>query len=166
MTIPCEDMQNAAQQPFMQRIQLITTLVVCMGFLLAPAGCTPNISDRDVKTVSVDQALKEMGTRRGLLGMSGKISSAWVDARNRAAYDSEHIPDAMSLPFSELERRHRQLEDIEVIVVYGEDYADPVAKAMSKRLKALGYHGVLTLNGGLRAWKDAGNETAPMANPG
>ena len=42
------------------------------------------------------------------------------------------------------------------MIVYGNDYNDPVADGMSKRLIELGHKDVRTLMGGLRAWKADG----------
>lgn len=125
---------------------------------LGGSGCTKSTSDRDLELVTVDQALKESSGQRGLLGISSGRSSIWVDPRPEAAYAAEHIEGAINIPFPDVDRLHKKLEEYDVIVVYDSDYGDVLASAMSKRLLELGHDDVLTLKGGLRAWKDAGNE--------
>jgi 3-mercaptopyruvate sulfurtransferase SseA len=122
-------------------------------------GCSSKkTSDRSLRMVTVNDALKESSTKKGLLGMSGRLNTVWVDARGRADFDGGHIPGAVHLPFSELDRQHKRLEDYDVVIVYDADYPNELARGMSKKLIELGHGDVLTLKGGLRAWKDAGNE--------
>jgi rhodanese-related sulfurtransferase len=141
------------------------TAILTISALLLGAGCATKTSDRSLKVVTVGEALKESSGKRGLLGMSGGAASIWIDPRPRAAYDAEHIPGAINMPFPEVERLHKKLSDYDVIVVYDADYGDVLASAMSKKLIELGHRDVLTLKGGLRAWKDDGNDVEPVKTP-
>jgi 3-mercaptopyruvate sulfurtransferase SseA len=121
-------------------------------------GCPQKTDDNDLAMVSPEAALEAMQTRSGVLGI-GKTKSAWVDPRSLDAYRKGHIPGAVHLPFADVADDHEfLLEDVNVIVVYGDDYNDVKAKAMSKRLIELGYKDVRTLTGGLRQWTSQGHE--------
>ena len=64
---------------------------------------------------------------------------------------------AINLPFGRVTEDHeRVLAGYDLLIVYGDDYNDPIAEAMSKRLLNLGYKDVRTLRGGITAWTDAG----------
>ena len=130
----------------------LASAVVLLTLLL---GCSRKISDRDLVIISSAEAsrLTEDGT--GLLGM--RKQSVFLDPRIPRNYSEGHIPDAINIPFSEISRRYETLRPYRVIVVYGNDYNDLKANAMSKRLLDLGLSDVRTLRGGLEAWVTAGN---------
>jgi len=120
-------------------------------------GCGNETNDASLVMVDPSSAVKAMENRSGVLGL-GKTQGAWVDPRPLDAYRKGHIPNAIHLPFPKVIDEHETaLEGITVIVVYGDDYNDAVAKAMSKRLLELGYKDVRTLTGGLRQWTSQGN---------
>jgi 3-mercaptopyruvate sulfurtransferase SseA len=116
------------------------------------------ISDRNLVLIDSTEAMDVVEGRKRLLGLAGASQGTWVDPRSERAYREGHIPGAISLPFKNVTTDRRQLEGYDVLVVYGDDYKDPIAEAMSKRLMELGFKDVRTLRGGLRAWTDAGNE--------
>ena len=127
-------------------------------FSICGGGCQQKISDRDLVYVSPSEGIKIVkGDADKLLGLIGSKSGVWVDPRPREDYLDGHIPGAISLPLKTVATYHTQLEDYDIIVVYGNVYRDPVAYSMSKRLLQLDYDDVRTLEGGLRAWKDAGH---------
>jgi rhodanese-related sulfurtransferase len=136
---------------------LAATLLAAAG--QAATGCgEKKFSDRDLVLVGVEEAIEAVGTRKKLLGLAGETTGAWVDPRSERAYREGHIPGAISLPFQYVTTRRRVLDGYDVLVVYGDDYDDPVADGMSKRLMELGFKDVRTLRGGLLAWKSAGFE--------
>ena len=49
-------------------------------------------------------------------------------------------------------------KNFELFIVYDSDYDDVMAKAASKRLLELGYDGVFTIRGGIKAWQREGYE--------
>ena len=61
------------------------------------------------------------------------------------------------MPLERLQSDYLELNQYHVLVVYGNDYNDPVAVAASKSLIELGFE-VRTLRGGLRAWTADGRE--------
>ncbi len=127
---------------------------------LAGAGCGgPSTSDKSIELVDPNDAqLLVRGTRKGLLIFGANKTGAWVDPRGENAYRQGHIPGAIHMPFKDVADEHKLLRRFDVLVVYGKGYADPLADAMSKRLIALGHSDVRTLEGGLQAWTEAGNE--------
>ncbi|MHC4129087.1 MAG: rhodanese-like domain-containing protein [Planctomycetota bacterium] len=114
------------------------------------------ISDRDLVLIDSTEAMDLVEGRKKLLGLAGASNGAWVDPRSEKAYREGHIPGAISLPFQHVTNERRRVEGYDVLIVYGDDYKDPIADAMSKRLMDLGFKDVRTLRGGLRAWTEAG----------
>lgn len=129
-------------------------LLAGMCWLAACAGVTT--SDRDIALLSPDAAEAAVAQRSGVLGIGGGSTGVFVDSRSRSAYDEQHLPGAVSLPFSEVTRDHKRLDDYHTLIVYGDDYNDAVAQAMTKRLIELGHDRVYLLRGGLRGWEAAG----------
>ena len=117
------------------------------------------ISDKNLSFLGPDEAMEEVQGRKRLLGLAGKTAGVWVDARAAAEFRAGHIPGAINLPLDRVVAEHRQLDDYDVVVVYGETYADAKAEALSKRLMRLGHAKVHTLRGGMQAWTSAGNTT-------
>lgn len=136
-----------------------TTFTACFILCLAGfAGCQePKISGSDLEYVTAEEAARFARSTGGVLGI-GSRSTLWIDPRGGNAFDEEHIPDAIHLPLNEVVRNDQRLADFNAFIVYGDDYNSPIAEAMSKRLLFYGYSSVRTLQGGLRAWKDAGYE--------
>ena len=81
-----------------------------------------------------------------------------IDPRSVSDYENGHIPGAVNLPFQNVARDYKPLLEYDSIIIYGDTYNDPKAKAMSKRLIELGCDDVKTLRGGLEAWRAAGFE--------
>jgi len=134
---------------------LVLALLACAASALL--ACETQTTDRDLTMVDPEGAVKAIQDRGGILGI-GKSKSAWVDPRSLDAYRKGHIAGAIHLPFSTVADDHEFLLDgVDVIVVYGDDYNDIKATAMSKRLIELGYKDVRTLTGGIRQWTSQGH---------
>ena len=130
----------------------IALLVFCWA-----TGCGPKrISDRDLVMIDSTTAANLTADREKLFGLGG--SGVWVDPRSDRAYRQGHIAGAIHLPFQDVQSRHHILKGHDILVVYGDDYHDPKAEGMSKKLLELGFKAVRTLRGGLRAWIAAGND--------
>jgi 3-mercaptopyruvate sulfurtransferase SseA len=141
-------------------------VLALITFLLGALGCQGTTSDKDIRFVDVAGAQKLVRGSRGVLGM-GQSNGVYVDPRGMSEYTKGHIPGAISLPFVDVQQEHKKLNDYAVIIVYGNDYGDEIGKIMAKRLIALKHDDVLVLDGGLRAWEQAGNavETGPPPAP-
>ncbi len=136
------------------RILLLGLLVI--GWLAI--GCTKQISDRNLVLIDPSEATEIAEGRKRLFGLAGTASAVWVDPRSARAFRQGHIPGAISLPFQNLSTESDRLKGYDVLIVYGDDYDDELARGMSKRLMELGFKDVRTLRGGLKAWTRAGYE--------
>jgi 3-mercaptopyruvate sulfurtransferase SseA len=137
---------------------LTASIALGAAVLMAAPGCgPPKTSDRDLAFVDVADAEELAQGRSKLLGLAGESSGVFVDPRTPEDFRKGHIPGAVNVPFQVITERHRNLKSFDVLIVYGDDYNDPKAEGMAKRLVELGHDDVRTLRGGLRAWTTAGN---------
>lgn len=85
---------------------------------------------------------------------------ALLDVREEDPFAQAHPLWAANLPLPriELDARRRIPRLDTAIVVYGEDEGVDLAPDAAQRLEALGYTNVRLLQGGLRAWQEAGGE--------
>ena len=135
-------------------ILTLTLVTILIG------GCqSGGISDKNLSFLGPDEAMVEVQGRKRLLGLAGESVGTWVDARAASDFSAGHIPGAISLPLNRVADEHQQLKEFDVIVVYGESYADAKAEGLSKRLMELGHKTVYTRRGGMQAWTSAGNST-------
>jgi rhodanese-related sulfurtransferase len=129
---------------------------------MAFGGCGGGVSEKTITYVSLDevrelQAEDESDPRTLLL----------IDPRPARRYAEGHLPGAMTLQLPEVPAyggRDRRLQGHDHLIVYGEDAASPTARAMTKRLLAIGYEGVRLYPGGMEEWVEADLpvETSPM----
>ncbi|MHC4219362.1 MAG: rhodanese-like domain-containing protein [Planctomycetota bacterium] len=145
--------------PHALRSRGTSAIVLAAVAIIGAAGCGERkISDRDLVLIDSTEAMALAGSHQRLLGLAADKTGAWVDPRGEKAFREGHIPEAINLPFKYVTADRRKLEGYDVLIVYGDDYKDPIADAMSKRLMELGFKDVRTLRGGVRAWTDAGHE--------
>jgi 3-mercaptopyruvate sulfurtransferase SseA len=130
-----------------------TLFLVALGLL---QGCAAT-SDKDLVFVNTTDAKEVIAGKPKLLGFGGADAGTWVDSRSEADFKAGHIPGAINLPFERVSEDHEILKGHKILIVYGDDYNDNRADAMSKRLMTLGHDDVRTLTGGIRAWKSDGN---------
>lgn len=124
--------------------------------LLATA-CSSTTSDRDLVYRRPAEAMELANTRRGALGTGGMPKVLWLDPRTEKEFAAGHMPNAVNIPFPDIERVHEvKCKGFDMYIVYDTDYDDVMAKAASKRLMELGYRPVYTVLGGLKAWKTDG----------
>lgn len=122
---------------------------------MVTAGCTKSISDKNLVLIDPDEGMQLVEGRKKLLGLGGTETAAWVDPRSERKYRDGHIPGALSLPFQKLEEEQSRLRRYDVLIIYGDDFNDPLADGMSKRLLEMDFRDVRTLHGGLKAWTRA-----------
>ncbi|MGA0286592.1 MAG: rhodanese-like domain-containing protein [Phycisphaerales bacterium] len=139
----------------MPRFLVPTPVALAAACILA--ACETKTSDRDIVWVDPANALVEASrSERSTLGFKGR-EIVWLDPRTRKEFEAEHIEGAINIPFPELgEQTAEGLKRYGGFVVYGTDYADPIAVSASKRLLEMGFKDVSTLRGGLRAWRRDG----------
>lgn len=116
-------------------------------------GCTNNISNADIKPISLIEVREAMA--------SGKEKAILiVDARSGRAFAEGHIPGAVNISIASVSEREptrdKRIEAYKVLAVYGDDPGSPAAQAMTKRFMILGYDDVRMFMDGLAAWRRAG----------
>ena len=82
-----------------------------------------------------------------------------IDARPPTEYSRSHIPRAISVDLADLDGRRvndPRFAPFETRVVYGRDPGSAIARAVAKRLLALGYEGVRLYQPGIEGWARAG----------
>ena len=128
--------------------------------VLAAAGCEGKTSDRDVAFVSTDDtATLHAGRQSSLLGKTAQ--AVIVDPRPEHIYRQSHIPGALNIPIEQLRDRGSELRGFDTVIVCGDVYGDPLARAAGKTLMDMGLDDVRVLEGGLDGWTRAGYETEP-----
>lgn len=151
-------MQSMAANRTVRNATRTVCLIAVCGMLLLTSCAHRSTSRKDLVFVDPDTAAEQLRSGGDWFNLSGGEGGVWVDPRSTRAFRKEHLPGAVHLPFEHVSERHEELSKYSVLVVYGDDYNDAIAEAMSKRLIELGHDNVKTLRGGLRAWKDAGHE--------
>jgi rhodanese-related sulfurtransferase len=131
--------------------------VIGLVLLLGAGACQKTTSDRDLEFVGPEEAESLLDRGPGLLNLRNRTGGVFLDPRSRAEFDAGHIPGAIHLPFERIRREYGTLSSHSAIVVYGTSFNSPVANSASKTLIELGMKNVYTLQGGLQAWKAAGN---------
>jgi glyoxylase-like metal-dependent hydrolase (beta-lactamase superfamily II)/rhodanese-related sulfurtransferase len=96
---------------------------------------------------------------------SGKCDLIVLDVREREAFDVGHIPGAQLLPRGQLELRvNQELTDpTKRILVYCE--FGRVSTLATATLRQMGFQGAVALDGGMKAWREAGYTVAGGKNP-
>src|SRR5258705_13288 len=88
---------------------------------------------------------------------------AVFDVRERGEYNECQIPNATSLPRSQIEFRITHLVPNSKIPIVVYDDADGRAPLAAKTLNQLGYSEVSILDGGLTAWRNDGRTTVNVS---
>lgn len=85
----------------------------------------------------------------------GEPALTIIDVRERSAFQRNHILGALSIPADELAARAlTSIEQNRDVYVYGE--TDEETLVVADQLRALGFHNVSALTGGVAAWKAVG----------
>jgi rhodanese-related sulfurtransferase len=105
------------------------------------------------------QSLKggpEVSVKEAVGLMSGAPRAVVIDVRERAEYEKDRLPGAISVPSAEFKARLESLKlpKVDPIVLYGDD--DVHVREATRLLYESGYQGALTLKGGMAAWRAAG----------
>jgi rhodanese-related sulfurtransferase len=77
-----------------------------------------------------------------------------IDVRPSEAFNTGHVPQARSVPLSDLEKKAAALPKNKPIIVICDVGRSAIGAAT--RLRAVGFTEVVTLDGGLKAWMTAG----------
>ena len=138
------------------RFERLTTWSTFSVLLLSATrllGCSNKTSDKDLQFVSSARAIELLAQPTGAFGSLGNRVNVWLDPRTEAEYAKAHIPNAISMPFPQIEQDYKaRLVNAATIVVYDTDWNDVIGVSASKRLMELGHSNVYTLKGGIEAW--------------
>jgi glyoxylase-like metal-dependent hydrolase (beta-lactamase superfamily II)/rhodanese-related sulfurtransferase len=92
---------------------------------------------------------------------SGRSEMVILDVRERDAYESGHIPGAVHLPRGQLELRvNEELKDPTRRIVVCCEFGR-ISTLATATLRSMGYSGAIALDGGLKAWREAGFPVSP-----
>lgn len=75
-----------------------------------------------------------------------------IDVRDKAAFEAEHIPGAVSIPLADLEKNIGRLPQDKTLVTYCWHFACALAPKAALFLAQKGFK-VQELNGGIEMWK-------------
>ncbi len=127
--------------------------VFLVSVLLIQFGCEsePRVTDRDVLYLVGTEVDMEMTD-------DSKGGVVLLDPRSEVRYHYAHIPGAINIPLPDARADDPLLNDARLIIVYGHQWDDPVAKAMNKKLISFGYTNVVMYQGGLEDWAGRGRE--------
>src|SRR5262249_27121283 len=123
---------------------------------------------------TVAQLLDEAARRIAFMSMeelrerveSGRGVLLVLDIRERDAYDAGHIPGARHLPRGQLELRIDQaLPDPTVRVVTCCEFGK-ISTLAADTLRTMGYVRAVALDGGMKAWREAGYPLEASASAG
>jgi 3-mercaptopyruvate sulfurtransferase SseA len=125
-------------------------LTLLLAALSSLGGCDRKVKDTDIKIVSVSE-VKLMVDR----GQRNPSEVLLVDPRPAKYYDEGHLPGARNIQLPQIDPKDDMDPGISrhnAIVVYGDNPGSAVARAMTKRLLAVGYDGVRFFAGGVQEW--------------
>ena len=137
--------------------------------LSAPQHLTEALRTNMNAARTVSELLSEAASRVTFMSMSElhervaahTVDFIVLDVRERDAFDSGHVPGARHLPRGQLELRvNQELTDptrkILTICELGK-----ISTLAAATLRELGYRRAVALEGGMKAWREAGYATDP-----
>jgi rhodanese-related sulfurtransferase len=131
----------------------------CLGLVGCASGNSPltTTSDKSVQILGYSAV-------RTLLDES-KPRPVLVDVRiDKAAFDADHIPQAIHIPLHQLKSNDPRLSGAITIIVYSADSVDRLSTAATKKILRYGLS-VYEFRGGLAEWNRAHRAKPPEAEP-
>lgn len=111
-----------------------------------------SVVSRGDPTSYLDQSKVTYVTPQNAALLIPENSTTFLDIRGTADFSRGHIPGALNIPLSELERRRRELPVGRAVVVYGNDELTAFQGAV--RLFDMNFFGPRVLEGGLPRWQE------------
>lgn len=99
--------------------------------------------------------MKELGTL-GVTHLVNQQEAVLVDVRETKEYEGGRLPNAVHIPLSQLESRAGELAKFGGKPVIAYCATGSRSRMAGNALAKAGFSEVYNLNGGFRAWKDAG----------
>ena len=146
---------------------VVLSFCVSLLFVLWTPGCDKNITDRDIRAISGSE-VRRLLDEAAAKGKPELI--LLIDPRTPAQFQAGHIAGARNIQLDEFQSQSTRqgrisaYERFENLVVYGNDPASTVARAMAKRLLANDYKNVYWFTGGAAEWVRSGG-TLVQATP-
>ncbi|MDD5489178.1 MAG: rhodanese-like domain-containing protein [Candidatus Moranbacteria bacterium] len=114
------------------------------GYTLVSEGKSPGDQNK-IKKITVEKIASDLSGGDGLI--------QFIDVRENEQFGSGHIPKAVNLPLSVIEKDQKAISPAKEVIVYGgnEDEANKAAVILFD----LNFFNVYVLDGGLDAWKKA-----------
>jgi glyoxylase-like metal-dependent hydrolase (beta-lactamase superfamily II) len=94
---------------------------------------------------------------------SGDPGIAILDVREADAYAAGHVPGAIHLPRGQLELRADTVFPDPTVRILAYCEFGKISTIAAATLRSMGFRGAIALDGGIRAWKDAGHPIASEA---
>jgi glyoxylase-like metal-dependent hydrolase (beta-lactamase superfamily II) len=94
---------------------------------------------------------------------SGDPGIAILDVREADAYAAGHVPGAIHLPRGQLELRADAVFPDPTVRILAYCEFGKISTIAAATLRSMGFRGAIALDGGIRAWKDAGHPIASEA---
>jgi rhodanese-related sulfurtransferase len=132
------------------------SLVAALAMVMFASAQAPKLAVAEPKNVTPDEAEKLINSRKDLI---------ILDVRTEDEFSAGHIKGAKNLSFldDDFEQKLKEVEGKPVLVhcASGGRSAKAVKQMLGKEFPEL-YH----MNGGLKAWKDAGKEVVKQKESG
>lgn len=128
--------------------------------VIGSVGCEKGTSEKDINQ-SVIYTLADVRESIGRRDGDEPEHVLFLDPRAPKYYAAGHLPGAINLRLPDVREddpRDPELERFDRLVVYGANPGSAVARAMFKRLLAVGYSGIKWYSGGLDEWLVSGGE--------
>lgn len=119
-------------------------ILVFIAIAAAVMLALPNLLKGGSKTVGVNEAVKLANDQQGM----------FIDVRSAESFKHGSIPQARNMPASDIAAKQAALPKDKPIIVVCEQGRDSARVAGS--LRKQGHAGAVSLEGGLRAWLQAG----------
>ncbi len=113
-----------------------------MGYPLISEGKSP-VDQSKIKKITVEKIASELEI--------GDDFIQFVDVREKEKFASGHIPKAINLPLSSLEKDQKAISSVKKVIVYGENEEE--ANKAAVILFDLNFFNVYVLDGGLEEWQ-------------
>jgi 3-mercaptopyruvate sulfurtransferase SseA len=138
---------------FAGRALLFSLVFATVAVLPLLTGCDKDTRDTDivqVKLAEVSELVNETA--------SNPLAVLLIDPRPQPEFEEGHLPGARNLLLTRFDGekgRDPRIVSFNEVIVYGEDPASPVARAVNKRMIAMDYRDVRFFAGGLKEWRAA-----------
>lgn len=144
--------RNSIPVIILASLVLVVIFVVGLRSGLAPdVDVSEDVPFSDIERLTLNQAYVAF--------LQGE--AVFVDVRPEAAFNGGHIPQAVSLPLTSLERRNIEIDPQAWLIIYGEAVDESDSAAAAEYLLGQGFEHVSTLFGGIQAWVAAGHPVDP-----